>query len=95
MNLFIKDPKINAKSVSVTLLIVSFGLSILSISLSHKFVSCLPASILSLLMFAFCYLMYRLRKVDDFKLNLKTGEVSAEDKEDVKTESVTDKELKE
>jgi len=82
MNFFIKDPKIDVKSVSITLLIVSFLLCLTSIGLSHYFLSCLPASGLSLLLFALCYLMYRLRKLDSFKLDVKTGEIEADDKKD-------------
>ncbi len=81
-SLFIYDPKIHVKSVSVTILVVSFVLCIISLGLSHVFVQCLPATVLSLLLFAFSYFMYRLRKLDDFSLNLKTGEVSAKDTED-------------
>jgi hypothetical protein len=80
MNLFIKDPKLNVKSVSITLLIISFVLCVSSIALSHYFLNCLPASGLSLLLFALCYLMYRLRKIDSFKLDVKTGEIEASDK---------------
>jgi hypothetical protein len=76
---FVEDPKIGVKSVSITLLIISFLICIISISLSHYFLSCLPASGLSLLLFALCYLMYRLRKIDSFSLDVKTGEIRASD----------------
>ena len=79
MNFFIQDPKLNVKSVSVTLLIVSFLLSVASLALSHVFAQCLPASVLSLLMFAFCYFMYRMRKIDDFSLDLRSGKIEAKD----------------
>jgi hypothetical protein len=31
-------------------------------------------------------LFYRLRKIDGFKIDLKTGSIEAEDKEDIKNE---------
>lgn len=83
MNLFIRDPKLNVKSVSVTILIISFVLCLVSIISSHFLAQCLPASILSLLLFAFSYFMYRMRKIDDFSLNLKTGEIQAKDNKNV------------
>jgi hypothetical protein len=79
MNLFIRDPKIKEKSVSVTILVISFVLCLSSLVSSHFFAQCLPASVLSLLLFAFSYFMYRMRKIDDFSLNLKTGEVEAKE----------------
>jgi hypothetical protein len=78
---FIEDPKLNVKSVSVTLLIISFVLCVSSLVASHVLAQCLPASVLSLLLFAFCYFMYRLRRIDEFQVNLKSGEISAKDDE--------------
>jgi hypothetical protein len=85
MNFFIQDPRIKEKSVSVTLLVISFLLCVVSLISSHFFAQCIPASVLSLLLFAFSYFMYRLRKVDEFSLNLKTGQIEAkdDDKKDV------------
>ena len=79
MNLFIRDPKLNVKSVCVTFAVVSFILSICSIALSHKFLSCLPGSILSVLLFVLCMVFYRIRRVDELSLNLKSGEVEIKD----------------
>jgi hypothetical protein len=85
MSLFIRDPKLNVKSVTVTFVCISFLLCVVSLCLSHKFLSCLPATGLSILLFALCMLFYRLRKVDEFSLNVKTGEISAKDTEDQKS----------
>lgn len=79
MTFFIRDPKLNVKSVSVTILIISFVLCLISLALSHVSAQCIPATILSLLLFAFSYFMYRMRKIDDFSLNLKTGSIEAKD----------------
>jgi hypothetical protein len=79
MNFFIRDPKLNVKSVTVTFVVVSFVLSVVSICLSHKFQSCIPASVMSMMLFALCMLFYRLRKVDEFSINLKTGSIEAKD----------------
>ncbi len=81
---FISDPKLNEKSVTVTFVVLSFVLSVGSLISSHFFATSLPASVLSILLFALCMLFYRLRKLDSFKINLKTGDIEAEDKEDVK-----------
>lgn len=82
MNLFIKDPKIDQKSVTVTFVVISFILTIISLCISHYFLSSLPASGLSILLFSLCMLFYRLRKLDSFRVNVKTGEIEAEDTED-------------
>ncbi len=79
---FITDPKVNQKSLTLTLTVVSFLLAVSSIVTSHVYLSCLPASVLSVLLFALCMLFYRLRKLDSFDINLKSGEISAKDTED-------------
>jgi hypothetical protein len=74
---WIVSPKKDVKQITVSFVIVSFLLSILSISLSHYFLSCLPASCLCILLFALCMLFARLHNVDSFRLNAKTGEIEA------------------
>jgi hypothetical protein len=81
MNFFIQDPKIKQKSVTVTFVVISFVLSILSLTVSHFWLTALPATSLTILLFALCMLFYRLRKIDGFKINVKSGEIEAEDRE--------------
>lgn len=81
MNFLIKDPKIDQKSLTVTLVVVSFVLSIVSLIASHYFLSCLPASVLSITLFSLCMLFYRLRKLDSFSIDLKQGKIDAKDEE--------------
>lgn len=81
---FIKDPKLDVKSVTVTFVVISFLISIGSIISSHFFSTSIPASILSILLFTLCMLFYRVRKIDSFKINLQSGEIEAEDKENQK-----------
>lgn len=82
---FIKDPKSNIQSATLTFAVASFILSIVSIILSHKFLNSIPATILSILLFTLCMFFYRLRRIDEFSVNLKTGEVSAKDLPDQKS----------
>lgn len=70
---------LNIKSITNTFVIISFILSIASICLSHKFISCLPASCLSISLFALVMLFSRLHNIDSFKLNVKTGDIEASD----------------
>ncbi len=77
---FLKDPKTHQNSVTVTFVTISFLLSIISICLSLKFTSCLPASILGVLLFGLCMAFYRLRKLDSFSIDLKSGKIEASDK---------------
>lgn len=76
---FIQDPKTHQESITVTFALVSFILSILSLITSHIWAQCLPASILSILLFALCMLFYRLRKIDSFKVDVKEGSVEVKD----------------
>ncbi len=79
---WLKDPKQQAESVTLTFVAVTFVFTIISLSLAHYFLSCLPATALSIALFALTMLFYRMRRVDEFTFNAKTGEVSAKDTED-------------
>ena len=80
MNLLVKSD-IEPKSLLGTFTIVSFVMAIISIIMGHIFYSCLPATILTILFFALNLLFFRLHSIDQFKINLKTGDIEAQDDE--------------
>jgi hypothetical protein len=80
MNLLIKSD-IDPKSLLGTFTVASFLMAFVSIIISHIFTICLPATVLSILFFALNLLFFRLQRIDEFSVNLKTGAVEARDDE--------------
>jgi len=78
MNLLVKSD-IEPKSLLATFTVIAFVMTIASLVISHIFYSCLPATVLTILFFALNLLFYRLTKIDEFSVNLKTGAVEARD----------------
>ena len=72
---------INPKSLLGTFTVASFLMAFISIIISHIFTICLPATILSILFFALNLLIYRINRIDELNLNLKTGAIEARDEE--------------
>ena len=75
------SPDLNPKSLLGTFTIFSFVMAVISIILGHIFLVCLPATILTIIFFALNLLFYRMVKIDEFQINLKTGAIEAKDEE--------------
>lgn len=80
MNLLLNS-NINPKSLLGTFTVTAFLMTIISLVLGHIFVLCLPATVLTMLFFGMNLLFYRLNRIDEFGVNLKTGSIEAKDDE--------------
>lgn len=80
---WLKDPKQNAESVTLTFVAVTFVFTIVSLGLSHYFLSCLPATGMSIALFALTMVFYRMRRLDDVAINLKTGSIEVKQNDNI------------
>ncbi len=76
---FLLDPKLKTRSVTVTFNVASFVLAVSSIVSCHFFPGVLPATTSAIVLFVICMVFYRIRKIDDLKLNVKTGDIEIKD----------------
>jgi hypothetical protein len=72
---YLIDPVTKEPSVTLLFTYISFLVCLLSIIVLHFIPAVQSASITSISLFVICLIFYRLRKLDDVSINLKSGEV--------------------
>lgn len=72
---FANDLTTNKPSVTLLFAYVSFLICVASITALHFFSQLQSASLISIGFFIVCLVFYRLRRLDDVKINVKTGAV--------------------
>lgn len=90
---FLVDPATKEPSVTLLFTYISYLLSIVSIIVLHFIPSVQSASITSISLFVICLIFYRLRKLDDVSINLKSGEIKIDSEDKSERQQSGPKEL--
>ena len=77
---FLKDTT-GKPSVTLLFAYVSFLIAAVSIVVLHFFPTCFSGTIAAIVFFVLCAVLYRMRRIDDLKLNFKTGSLEVDDKD--------------
>jgi hypothetical protein len=83
---FAHDPLTGKPSVTLLFLYITFVIASGSVIALHFKVSDIPATFTSIMFWSLAMIFYRLRKIDEAGINLKTGQVDVRDTEDKASE---------
>ena len=78
---FLFDPTTKKPSVTLMFMYITFIMTVVSVGAAHFFPSMIPATILSIAFWVLSVVFYRMRRLDDLSVNLKTGAIEVKDNE--------------